>query len=311
MSQPQRPDQRQLGISRAGSGPAPASQFIIARVVVVYGANSGIFEYSGTPGPGNPPVAYMVPPGTTTDPYGNVLPAQDSIVSVGAGGAYAALNGGQLLLAGPHAMTSPSFLAESTSGAGIVLLNTGLSSALDTASVLQLQSAVNGVALTVLDGADGNTYDTETLRLDAIGAQTISAAANTVITGTSGTGLSCAVAARKYQVTGRVAWQQVTAAVAQEFGFTGPAVSSMDIACDQFEQAGTGQQIFSGNITAIGGHVSTPAVGLGIITAFRFEGELTFSAAGTFAVVALEGTPGDSFTVNPSGAIAWMTVSPV
>jgi hypothetical protein len=312
MSQPQRPDQRQLGISRAGSGPAPASQFVFARVVVISGTGEvGLFVYNGTPGPGNPPVAYIVPPGTTTDPYGNVLPAQDSIVSVGAGGAYAALNGGQLLLSGPHAMTSPSFLAESTSGAGIVLLNTGLSSALDTASVLQLQSAVNGVALTVLDGADGNTYDTETLRLDAIGAQTISAAANTVITGTSGTGLSCPVAARKYQVTGRVAWQQVTAAVAQEFGFTGPAVSSMDIACDQFEQAGTGQQIFSGNITAIGGHVSTPAVGLGIITAFRFEGELTFSAVGTFAVVALEGTPGDSFTVNPSGAIAWMTVSPV
>jgi hypothetical protein len=311
MSQPQRPDQRQLGISRAGSGPAPASQFIIARVVVVYGANSGIFEYSGTPGPGNPPVAYMVPPGTTTDPYGNVLPAQDSIVSVGAGGAYAALNGGQLLLAGPHAMTSPSFLAESTSGAGIVLLNTGLSSALDTASVLQLQSAVNGVALTVLDGADGNTYDTETLRLDAIGTQTISTTGNNVITGTSGSGLSCAVSARKYQVAGRVTWAQGTNAVAQVFGFTGPTVSSMDIACDQWEQTGTGQQVFSGNITAIGGHISTAAPGAGIISAFLFAGELTFSAAGTFACVAAEGTGGDTFTVNPSGAIAWMTVSPV
>ena len=318
MSQPQRPDKRQLGISRAGSGPAPASQLILARVIVIYGTGEvGLFEYNGTPAAGNPPIAYTAPPGVTTDPYGNVLPQTvGGFTSVLPGIEYAALTGGGLQIAGigANASATPGYveLPGLPGVSQILQLSSGTQAAGSVASILNLSDSANGVpALKVVDGADGNNYDTETLRLDAIGTQTISTAANTVITGTSGTGLTCAVSARKYQVMGRVAWQQVTAAVAQEFGFTGPAVSSMDIACDQFEQAGTGQQIFSGNITAIGGHVSTPAVGLGVITAFRFEGELTFSAAGTFAVVALEGTPGDSFTVNPSGAIAWMTVSPV
>jgi hypothetical protein len=322
VSQPQRPDQRQLGTSRAGSGPAPASQFVFARVVVISGTGEvGLFEYTGTPGLGNPPILYAVPPGTTTDPYGNPLPASGGIVSDNPGVALAQLATGALFLeltgaADTSAQAAAFGISGSASGQAVTISSgKGAEAGAASSSLVVADSGAeasgNMPAVQVLDASDGNTYDTETLRLDAIGTQTINTAANTVITGTSGTGLSCPVAARKYQVTGRVAWQQVTAAVAQEFGFTGPTVSSMDIACDQWEQAGTGQQIFSGNITAIGGHVSTPAVGLGIITAFRFEGELTFSAAGTFAVVALEGTPGDSFTVNPSGAIAWMTVSPV
>lgn len=48
---------------------------VIANTVVVSGADGGIFIYSGTPALGNPPVAWGVPVGTTTDPYGNTLPA--------------------------------------------------------------------------------------------------------------------------------------------------------------------------------------------------------------------------------------------
>lgn len=71
----QRPDQLMQSLSRAGVGPAPQSSVVIARVVVIYGSGvTGLFLYSGTPGPGNDPILYETPPGVTKDPYGNSLP---------------------------------------------------------------------------------------------------------------------------------------------------------------------------------------------------------------------------------------------
>lgn len=51
---------------------------IYANTVIVFGPKSGVFLYSGTPGPTNPPVAYMTT--QNTDPYGNPTPP---IFSVG------------------------------------------------------------------------------------------------------------------------------------------------------------------------------------------------------------------------------------
>lgn len=59
-----------------GVGVQPGSPNIIrARQVIVSGPNGGVFLYNGTPGPGNPPVLWEVAPGTTSDPFGNTLPA--------------------------------------------------------------------------------------------------------------------------------------------------------------------------------------------------------------------------------------------
>ena len=44
-----------------------------------YIVDGGMFVYSGTPGPGNPPVVAITPPGTTEDPYGNAI-SSDVIV---------------------------------------------------------------------------------------------------------------------------------------------------------------------------------------------------------------------------------------
>jgi hypothetical protein len=71
-----RPDQRQIGTSRAGVGPGP-SNVVFARVVIVSGANEGVFIYNGTPVLGNPPVS--TESNSTSDPFGNpILPGNVS-----------------------------------------------------------------------------------------------------------------------------------------------------------------------------------------------------------------------------------------
>ncbi len=58
----------QAGNAQPGVQPG-SSQFIIAQYVVVFGANGGVFIYSGTPARGNPPV-YSIS-NATQDPYDN------------------------------------------------------------------------------------------------------------------------------------------------------------------------------------------------------------------------------------------------
>lgn len=64
-------DQRLLGTSRAGTGPAPQTGVFIGRVVVIFGTgpNTGLFVYNGQPKLGNPPVLAVTT--ASADPYGN------------------------------------------------------------------------------------------------------------------------------------------------------------------------------------------------------------------------------------------------
>jgi hypothetical protein len=48
---------------------------IITGKVIIEGTADGLFIYSGTAGPGNPPVLSAVAPGTTTDPFSNAVQA--------------------------------------------------------------------------------------------------------------------------------------------------------------------------------------------------------------------------------------------
>jgi hypothetical protein len=139
----QRPDQ--------GSNPPPsvvspstAAGTLRARYVIISGATGGWFIYSGTPGAGNPPIAYGVSPSTVQDPFGNSLAVSDSVTSIGSGDAYASLNDGQLVLNSGAGSYSPAFIAASTLAAGIVGINTGLASSIDTATTLIINSEVNG-----------------------------------------------------------------------------------------------------------------------------------------------------------------------
>jgi hypothetical protein len=65
-----------------GVQPGVSGGVVIANKVIVFGTGDGVFVYSGTPGKGNPPVAWVS--GALTDPYGNSLPAE-GIVSSGSG----------------------------------------------------------------------------------------------------------------------------------------------------------------------------------------------------------------------------------
>lgn len=68
---PLRPDQAaQLGVTRAGSGPAPQQDFITQRVVVFgTGPGRGVFVYSPTPGAGS--LVDSIASAAGTDPFGN------------------------------------------------------------------------------------------------------------------------------------------------------------------------------------------------------------------------------------------------
>jgi hypothetical protein len=70
-----RPDQRQIGTSRAGTGPSPQNNTFVGRLVVIFGtgANSGFFVYSGSPALGNPPIFAITT--ASKDPYGNTVTA--------------------------------------------------------------------------------------------------------------------------------------------------------------------------------------------------------------------------------------------
>lgn len=94
---PPRPDQQYQGSSgQAVIGPGSTSGVIRARQVIVSGSDEGVFVYSGTPGPGNPPIDYMS--NSATDPFGNVLPQAGTVAYVSPT-VWSALTGGQLLFA--------------------------------------------------------------------------------------------------------------------------------------------------------------------------------------------------------------------
>jgi hypothetical protein len=50
-------------------------ELLVKTIVINASAGNGLFIYSGTGSPGNPPVLWAVPPGATTDPYANTVAA--------------------------------------------------------------------------------------------------------------------------------------------------------------------------------------------------------------------------------------------
>jgi hypothetical protein len=85
-----------------GVQPGATPGTILARRVVIFGVDDGLFEYEGTPAAGNPPVAWAVPPGVTTDPYGNSLPVSGGFATMPfhTPSDYGQLAAGKVVLAG-------------------------------------------------------------------------------------------------------------------------------------------------------------------------------------------------------------------
>jgi hypothetical protein len=67
---PRRPDQYAAPVG-GNMLPAPQSNVVLARLVIIYGPDHGLFMYNGTPAPGNPPILSVS--NNSTDPYGNMI----------------------------------------------------------------------------------------------------------------------------------------------------------------------------------------------------------------------------------------------
>lgn len=71
------------------------------------GTPTGLFEYSGAPVLGNPPIAYATAPGVTKDPVGNTLPVTSGgfVSSSSASGQFGVLQNAAFLLGSANAST--------------------------------------------------------------------------------------------------------------------------------------------------------------------------------------------------------------
>jgi hypothetical protein len=165
-----RPDQRLIGTSVSGAGPAPSGNVLQARQIIISGTGEGLFIYEGTPGAGNPPVAFATAGGVTKDPYGNTLPglpvAAGSFVVTGPG-ELVQLADGAIFLEATSAPAGAQPADMSVDGTpGFLEISSGSASASDEPTELLINSGSLGGALQVSSGADGSTYDTMRLTLE-------------------------------------------------------------------------------------------------------------------------------------------------
>jgi hypothetical protein len=273
-------------------GQTPAVEF--ARIVVLYGTGQiGLFVYEGSPAAGNPPVAYIVPPGVTTDLYGNTLPVAGGIVSSDPGVSFAALLDGGIVMGLDGA--TPSILDAT---AGVVLLGAGQAFAASsgeagtgTGSSLFLgDSASSSPGLTVISGNDGNTYDTERLSLFTAAPQLFDATSGSPITG-----LSAAVAkGGTYRIRARLRFTTAAAGGNAEINFTGPATSLCELGGSWRVIGSSGSSLEQEN-TGLAGVFSSFGLNSGG-QAFCLDGIITFTAKGTLVMQGTCSNAADTWT---------------
>jgi hypothetical protein len=159
-----RPDQRRTA-PIPGLLPPPNNNDVLARIIVIYGSGLiGLFQYSGTPGSGNPPILYSVPPGVSTDPYGNALPVTgggiySAVYSGGVPQAESGLQGGGVLLYGGAASGYFAAAGMSISGAdkqSLVINSASINGVSDLFAFLELVTVVSPAVPYVLVG-NGST----------------------------------------------------------------------------------------------------------------------------------------------------------
>jgi len=131
---PRRPDQAYHPVA-VGAAPGQASPNVIARIVIIYGTNQGVFLYQGAPSSSNPPVLSLTGPSTTTDPYGNpVTPDGYTVYEPG---------GVQAIFVGLAAGNIPT-IQVGTSGSSLVTINPDVSTPFNITNAIAgtLQSAL-------------------------------------------------------------------------------------------------------------------------------------------------------------------------
>jgi hypothetical protein len=145
-----------------GVQPGTDSQVLLARQVIVFGPNDGIFVYNGTPALGN--LIWADVPATGLDPFGNVV-FQGSFSYVPSGTALASfvsgLNFGNLYIGTGSGMalvggSQPSTV--SSGGDGITSYDSGLTNGTDQSSSITLKSANNTGTIPIAEVNGGVGY---------------------------------------------------------------------------------------------------------------------------------------------------------
>jgi hypothetical protein len=151
--------------------------------------------------------------------------------------------------------------------------------------------------------ADGSGYNTGRQSLFTAGTQNITSTSSVNITG-----LTCPVGIGTYRIEGIICGQQGPVAAGQVVRWAGPVISFGRCFTESNAQANT--SVTDSDLTgALPWIHTTPAWGNGVIFYVRFSGILTFTAAGTFAIQAAEGTNLDTWTVAAASMCDVMPVS--
>jgi hypothetical protein len=321
------------GVSpQPGVQPGVYNGVILADKVIVFGPGDGVFVYSGTPGPGNPPIAWVG--AGLVDPYGNVLPsttgvagsgtfqAGDTVLDASGVFVYNGPPGANLLLlsicgaAGatdqfgniaPQGLTTYS---STTPGQATNIGWGGIFAQLFNADGGGSQQGLwniggefrfNGLgALTVIDGADGETYSTQRLSLflPAGGGVPLTVTTPTMF-------FTSNVAVRSYRVSGMLLLTS-NAAVSVSFEFAGTAAYTGEIAASIVRAAVLlGTNVIPPNaLTGVGGAM----LGGGDVYICYLDGTISVSAAGTMTVAGAVSANGAGVTVDP---FSYLDVMPV
>lgn len=259
---------------------------------VIISNGQGWFIYNGTPAPGNAPVAYGAAPGDTEDPFGNTLPqTAGGVTSVLPGIEWAALTGGGLEIAGiANLSATPGYVELPGTGTTQALQlssGTGPEAGATAAIVNVNDSGATVPALQVVDGRDGNNYDTQMLHLANAANFPLTTALSPI------TGLSCPVAAAVYRVNVDLLVSIGATASALKLSLSGPAVAAVtNVKFRVTYESGTGESMFAGHSVASLASFTAPATTFPISSVVHawISAWVSFTGTGTLAVNAGLGT---------------------
>jgi len=234
-----------------------------------------------------------------------------SAFSPGSGAAHAVLHVAGASPDGSHAaqvlMGTATATADPTPATTAYLEIQGTSALLDqpapTAVTSYAMPFASGGALNVVDGTDGNTYDTQRLTLWNNG-QTITATSGTPAAVTN---LSAALGARSYRAKTYIAYKGGSAAGTPTFTLTATGTQTFTAGTWEF----TTNSPTAATVTE-GGFTSFPAATTGLtmqtsICKCEFECLTTFSVAGTMSVTGYTSSATDSIIIEG----AYLEISPL
>jgi hypothetical protein len=306
--------------------------------------SSGAFFYNGTPGAGNPPVLNIVPPGVTTDPFGNtVIPvltvgnATAAHLEVDQSGIMYLTNASNsiTLLADPALTliewipgglgTDPAVTIAAVTGTdpGFFPFPAGIQTNLPTylVDVASVPGSEAGTAILVpasgqlvyLAG-DGNSYDTGHLLLltPNPASQTVSSTSPVAVNGNGASGhLAFTIpVGGTYHVHGRIPIICNQAGGIPTFTLTWPAQTS-NTNVRQMWFVATGAAT-SPLVTFSRGASPASFAGPTMVNGDNFDYEFdfvgTFSGGGTFLVEASTSVAADTFTIQ---ALGYIDVQPI